>query len=283
MRGYLLVEEPGPWGPGAVPASRLGEELTAALRAAAAVRGVKLLLVRRPDAARRDPEQERRVFLVDSRRGGAGVLTRRGAVDDLAALAAADDGWHPHPDPLLLVCTHGRKDWCCAVRGRPVAAALSQIAPGEVWECSHLGGDRFAASVLALPSGVLHGRVEPAHAAEVVAALRERRVLPHLLRGRSCDPGVVQAADVLVRLERGLEALDALRPVRAEPLPGADGEDGARAWRVRFDASGAPLTAVVREGRADAQRLTCSATGPSRARTWSLESLEGSGPGAAPR
>ncbi|OFO15701.1 hypothetical protein HMPREF3088_02985, partial [Corynebacterium sp. HMSC22B11] len=28
--------------------------------------------------------------------------------------------------PILLVCTHGRRDRCCAVRGRPLAAALSK-------------------------------------------------------------------------------------------------------------------------------------------------------------
>jgi len=263
------VEEPGPWGEGGVPVSRLGTEVTAALRAVAAVRGVKLLLVRRPDAARRDPEGDRRVFLVDSRRGGSGVLTRSAPVADLARLAGGDEGWTPHPGRLLLVCTHGRKDWCCAVRGRPVAAALAALEPEQVWECSHLGGDRFAASVLSLPSGVLHGRVDVADAPALVAAAREGRVVVDLLRGRSCDAVLVQAADVLVRRERGLDAVDALRPLSAGPVEGADGT-----WRVRFAEAGAgELVALLREGRAPAQRLTCGSSGASAARTWALESL----------
>ncbi|WP_167582374.1 sucrase ferredoxin [Kineococcus rubinsiae] len=269
VRGHLLVEEPGPWGEGGVPASRLGDELTGQLRAAAAARGVKLLLIRRPDAARRDPAQDRRVFLVDCRRGGAGVLTRRVAVADLAAAVVADDGWSRHADPLLLVCTHGRKDWCCAMRGRPVAAALAELAPDEVWECSHLGGDRFAASVLALPSGILHGRVDPSDAGAVVTALREDRVLVEKLRGRSCDPVLVQAADVLVRRARGLDAVDALRPARTEAVAGQAGT-----WRVEFRSGAGALVAVVREGRAPAQRLTCSAAVPNHARTWELVSLD---------
>nr|WP_240895005.1 sucrase ferredoxin [Kineococcus siccus] len=205
-------------------------------------------------------------------------MTRRAAVTDLADAVAAEAGWRPHAEPLLLVCTHGRKDWCCAVRGRPVAAALAELAPELVWECSHLGGDRFAASVLALPSGVLHGRVGPADAPDLLAALREDRVLVDLLRGRTCDPVLVQAADVLVRRARGLDAVDGFRAVRAEPVAGDDGT-----WRVHVEAAGTALVAVVREGRAPAHRLTCSATAPNHARTWDLVALEDAPPGEAQR
>ncbi len=271
MRGYLLVEEPGPWGAGALPASRLGEELTAALKAVAARRGVKLLLVRRPDAAGRDPGGPRRLFLADCRRGATALRTRVADLADLAAAAAAEDGWSAAEGPLLLVCTHGRKDWCCAVRGRPVVTALAALDGHAVWECSHLGGDRFAATVLALPGGAVHGHVEPADAPALLAAVRAGRVLPAKLRGRCGDAVVVQAAEGHARLALGEDGLDAFVPRRAERLP--DGPAGQVRWRVLLEAGGAPLEVDLREGRAPAQRLTCSAAGEQQARTWELEEL----------
>ncbi|WP_432537803.1 sucrase ferredoxin [Kineococcus arenarius] len=282
MRGYLLVEEPGPWGPGAVPASRLGEATTARLREAAAALGVKLLLVRRPDAAGRDPGGPRRLFLADCRRGRTRLRTRLAPPDGLADAARVDggredDGWQDAAGPLLLVCTHGRKDWCCAVRGRPVVAALAALEPAAVWECSHLGGDRFAATALSLPGGAVHGHLAPGDAPALLAAVRAGRVLPDRLRGRCGDAVVVQAAEAHARLALAaddlddLDRLDAFTPVRAGRLP--DGPAGAVRWRVRLETSGSPVEVDLREGRAPAARLTCSAGTEQEARTWELEGL----------
>ena len=75
--------------------------------------------------------------------GATGGSSRRGRA------ARASIGIVPspalEPEPMLLVCTHGVHDTCCAVRGRPVAAALARRWPEATWECSHVGGDRFAA------------------------------------------------------------------------------------------------------------------------------------------
>lgn len=267
------MEEPGPWGDGGVPESRLGAELTDGLRAVARRRGVKLLLVRRPGQAHRSRGTGRRLFLVDARRNRPAVLSRTCAQEDLLAAADADTGWERTPDLLHLVCTHGRKDWCCAVRGRPVATALAALRPEAVWECSHLGGDRFAASVLTLPTGVLHGRVDPQDAAELVAAAEEGRVVTRLLRGRTADPVVVQAADAQARAAQGWDALDALVPVRVRS-EGPETPGPGTTWRVHFDQGGTPLVVVLAEWRAPEQQLTCGARSAARARTWDLVGLE---------
>ena len=44
------------------------------------------------------------------------------------------------PEPIILVCTHGVHDTCCALRGRPVAAALSAQWPELVWGVQPCGG-----------------------------------------------------------------------------------------------------------------------------------------------
>ena len=101
---------------------------------------------------------------------------------------------HATAEPLLLVCAHGRHDTCCAVRGRPVAARLAERWPVGTWECSHVGGDRFAANLLVLPGGACYGNLDPGNVVEVVQAHLEDRVSVEHLRGISTQPPVGQAA-----------------------------------------------------------------------------------------
>ncbi len=277
-RGYLLVEEPGAWGSEAVPSSRLGPEATAALAAAASAIASKLLLVRRPVRKGADSGR-RRLFRVTCRRGAEQVLAKECAAADVADAAADDHGWEAADGPLLLVCTHGRKDWCCALRGRPLAAAFAALEPDATWECSHIGGCRFAANLLTLPTGHTYGRVDTGDVADVVAAVREGRVLPRLLRGRSADAMVVQAADVHARAGTGRTDADDLAPSRAERLD----DDGA-AWRITLDGADGRPGAVVELAAAHAaapQRLTCSASQEQLARTWRLVGLSELSPGTS--
>ncbi|WP_324278249.1 sucrase ferredoxin [Blastococcus brunescens] len=112
----------------------------------------------------------RRWAYADSRPGREGLWWSVRTTDaDL--LTAPWDGsvGEPAPGPTYLVCTHGGHDACCALRGRPLARALPTPGPADVWECSHLGGDRFAANVLVLPHGFYYGQV-PGDGADLVAA-----------------------------------------------------------------------------------------------------------------
>lgn len=61
-----------------------------------------------------------------------------------------------------------KHDTCCAVRGRPVGRALSDRWPELVWECTHVGGDRFAANVVVAPDGVYYGNLDAASSVEAV-------------------------------------------------------------------------------------------------------------------
>jgi hypothetical protein len=139
---------------------------------------------------------------------------------------------------VLLVCTHGRHDRCCAVRGRPVAHALEQRWPDTTWECSHVGGDRFAANVVVLPSGIYLGRVEPTSAADVVGALLDGTLPAGLVRGRSSLPLPTQAAQEFARERLGRWGVDDLAPVHQEHA-------GRDRWRVRLGALGGPEVDVV--------------------------------------
>lgn len=189
----LLVEQPGPWGTRGLRSSRFGMDVADLLEAYAGKQSIRVQAIRRPGRTPRDAP--RHWALVDTR--DASESLRWGTFEDpadLLELALDATAGEPDDRPVFLVCAHSRHDTCCALRGRPVAAALAAVRPGQVWETSHLGGDRFAANVLVLPAGLLYGRVLPFAAAEFVAAAESDEVVAALLRGRIGLPPAAQAA-----------------------------------------------------------------------------------------
>lgn len=270
---WLLVEQPGPWGREAVPSTRgLGPGTTQALQARAHHSGARLLLLRRPRGIATLPG--RRVLVADVRPDERRLLQR--TVHDDAELAdlelpwtgAAPAGWTAVDGPVLLVCTHGKHDPCCAVRGRPVAEALSRVAPEATWECSHVGGDRFAANVVVLPAGTYLGRVPPAAAAEVVAAARAGRVPLAYSRGSSRWAPVEQAAQHFAALRLHLDGVDDLPVLDTAGL-------GASQWRVVLRGPLGRVTAVVeRPAPGPARLLTCHADGERRPPAYRLVRLD---------
>jgi hypothetical protein len=73
----------------------------------------------------------------------------------------------------LLVCTHGSRDVCCGKYGYPVYDLLrrrrAEAERLRVWRTSHIGGHRFAPTMIDYPDGRYWGHLEP-WAAEKVAA-----------------------------------------------------------------------------------------------------------------
>jgi hypothetical protein len=142
---------------------------------------------------------------------------------DLRAIGAGDEPAAGVRDdlPLLLVCTNAKRDQCCAIQGRPTAYAAAAAHPDRVWECSHLGGHRFAATALVLPHGFVHGRLDEDSATALLGAAGAGHLDVATLRGRSCWPGPGQAAEAHLRTELGLDAFDDVSDVVIAPA-GAD-------------------------------------------------------------
>jgi hypothetical protein len=249
---WLMVEHRGAWGPESVPSGRMPQALARHLATLASATGARLLMVRRPAGV--DAGPGRHVFAVDSRPGHEQVRHLH-VRTDVELLGLTDDRpeWQPYDGPLYLVCTHGRHDRCCALRGRPVAQALSRRHPERTWESSHVGGDRFAANVVVLPEGTYLGRVAADEVVAVVDGLAQGRLPAGHVRGRSSLPLPVQAAQQFAR-----EALD--RWGAGDLLPVAQATAGEDTWRVRL---GPPDAEVVvrydRTGDRERQRLTCGA------------------------
>lgn len=221
VRAFLLIEHGGPWGVSALRDAAFPAGLSRELQARCAPAGIRPMLMRRHGARPGLPPRPRVVLAACRPAGGTAAMTQLGDVRDVLDLSLPDllaelaqgetpAGWSPVP-AFFGTCTHGRHDACCAERGRPVAKALHETAGDTAWEVSHMGGDRFAGNVLALPDGIYYGRVTEDRVAGLVSAHAGGRLLPDLMRGRSSLPFAAQAAEIALRRALGIEEAAALR------------------------------------------------------------------------
>ncbi|MFF9771147.1 sucrase ferredoxin [Streptomyces sp. NPDC014636] len=248
---WLLLEQPGPWGAKALTSSHLDPTLGRALEAAAEGTGVRIALIRRP-GRHADPGTPpvRQVYAAHTVPGRVwlhSAATRdpqRLLGLDFAALGAGDHrsfgaalGGRPHRgDPLALVCTNGKRDRCCALLGRPLATELVASGVRGVWEVTHLGGHRFAPTVLVLPYGYAYGRAEAHIVKAALHGVQEGRVVVEGCRGCSAWERPGQAAELAVRSAAGEYRAGVLSVVRTEGTAArrhvtVTHTDGRR-WRV---------------------------------------------------
>ncbi len=261
LQHWILVEYRGLWDRRPLQGSLLSELVKLHLEAQlAALPRSRLLFIRRPER-RRHPTLAC-FYGVSSEREPRFFELELETYDDLPGfdLAAALQGGRQVgrmlDEPIFLVCTHGKRDRCCARYGRPLYDELRGRCGDLVWQSTHVGGDRFAGNLVVFPEGLYFGRVGRADVEPIVGDYRGGRVFLDRFRGRSSYPFPVQAAERVVRLETGLLGLDDLRLVSRE-------RDGDR-WRVRFSAGGgAELheVDVVAEHGSPAH-LTCDAVSP---------------------
>ena len=265
-RRWLLIEQPGPWGRDALLESRFDRRVASRVAARARELDVRVQLVRR--AGGRLSDSGRRWAIADTTPGRE-VIRWSTRQADAELLQVPWDGSVGTPSqlPTYLVCTHGAHDVCCAVRGRPLTRALPAAgAPVDVWETSHLGGDRFAANVVVLPWGCYYGQVPDDGGALVEAHAAGQVALP-FLRGRAGLAPAAQAAQHHARVELGLLGVQDLPPRRvralAPPAPGIEHFDV-----VLTGPDGDVLVTVESRLSTEAHRLTCSAPHPGHWRTW---------------
>ena len=150
---------------------------------------------------------------------------------------------------LVLVCTHAKRDACCARLGRPLLTALAEATdPERVWETTHLGGHRFSPTCLALPSQVAYGRVPSDRVPELVAALDAGEVVPDLMRGRTTYGPALQSAEIVAR-----QLHDVRGPLELVSYTQVDATTTAT-WR----AGDRTLTVMVEERPGRPRKVSCS-------------------------
>ncbi|HET7667652.1 MAG TPA: sucrase ferredoxin [Mycobacterium sp.] len=263
---WLLLELAGAWGPSVFLQSpsiidpQLGRAIVRRVEAA----GMRIAAIRRH--GRRPAAPRWRWFVAQSAVGGEAL--RQGEVSDPREyLEIALDGTDGRlsPDPVVAICAHGKHDQCCAVRGRSACKAIAAEYPEMTWECSHLGGDRFAATMLILPEGLCYGRVDSADPPGLVRLYLEGRLDNRYLRGRTSLPHAVQAAQYFVRDADGDDRIDALHPVHVER--------GEHQIRVVLSGASGPIEVILKEELTDPLLSACHAKVLGRVRVFVLERI----------
>ncbi len=208
---FVLVEFPTPWPKKAVEV--FDDEIRTALGSAARAANAKILLIRR-HAHRTGDVRQWAVVDARARRIRWGSWEAQADLHELIATVGADSaGWST--EPLILVCTHALHDACCGVRGRPVAAALTESHKDLVWEASHVGGHRFAGNAVLPLDGTYYGRLGAHDASEVIETHLNGRVAPDRLRGFSWMEPAAQAVAVDILRRWGPAPADAFTSAHA--------------------------------------------------------------------
>ncbi|GAA2069503.1 hypothetical protein GCM10009801_19280 [Streptomyces albiaxialis] len=267
---WVLVEYRGAWPSNGFDGLDLAPGVKARVWTAAHAVRARILLIRR--LARPGPRGPARWAVLHYEPSGA-YRQRWGTWahdEDLAEIAdALRSPGRIDPSPVVLVCVHGQHDICCSVRGRPVARALSGRWPDLVWECTHVGGDRFAANVVVVPDGVYYGSLDAPSAIAVVEEHLAGRIHAGRLRGYT-DLGPPQQAAVAALLARFGPA------GRHDHAVTSSTRDGG-IWRLHV-ASRAPRPAAydveVHAERSAPYRLTCHGPAPAPAVAYRVRSID---------
>jgi hypothetical protein len=267
IRHWLLIEHAGPWGRDGLLDARLPEGLGRKLRALERRTGGRVLLIRRPG---RDPGHDHgavRTFATDTRDAWLGSVAVDG-IEEVLRLDPRDrSSFAAIREPLFVVCTHGRRDPCCAERGRPIARSLAGTFPDATWESTHVGGDRFAGNLVAFPHGLYFGRLEVDEAPEIARSYAHGRIGSlDRYRGRSSHPFVVQYAEIALRTELVLPRIDDVQVTGRT-------RDGDRA-RVTFATARGPYGVRVERILGAPMRLTCHASTEQSRAAWRVLGID---------
>ncbi|HEY0004091.1 MAG TPA: sucrase ferredoxin [Pyrinomonadaceae bacterium] len=258
---WLLIEYPLAWGPKALQDSLLSPKLKAHLGALLKkIPRSRLLLIKQDRACGTHinffvvHSRERKPFILNFQISNYEELADIDLTEAILGRTLA--GGTVVGGPLFLVCTHGKRDKCCAKFGFHLYKFLRERAGDCVWQSSHVGGDRFAANLICFPHGLFYAHVTEMSGSAIVDAYLDRRMILDQYRGRACYAAHVQAAEYFIRSESGLTGLNELRRLDSQRLD-------EQSWRVRFLA---PLEESVHEVKVSSSLsefrnfITCQAT-----------------------
>ncbi len=183
-------------------------------------------------------------------------LDLQALLDDETAVTA--QGGQP-ARPIYLICTNQERDHCCGEKSVALYRAIHELQlDADLWQCTHLGGHRFAPTLLYLPDGVLYGRLTAAHADPLAEAHSERLLfeLEHY-RGNTRLSLPVQAAEAWLREHVGELRIDGIEILNDRPL-----EAGRHVARFRtMDMQIHRVTVAPRSGKF-ARLSSCDSSEP---------------------
>jgi hypothetical protein len=127
----------------------------------------------------------------------ASPASHSAVLDLLGALSSRE--WAPEntASKYLAICTQGTRDRCCAKWGFATYRAALRLHeeerfPFEPLECSHLGGDRYAATGIFFPSGSMYGHLDTVDLQALGEAEAAGCFVPKSYRGRVFENELTQ-------------------------------------------------------------------------------------------
>ena len=267
---FFLIEsnlpDYGGWGGSAVKAASSSGEFAPILRHLQLAPRAKILFIRRPQGDAKNfyialtNQAKPRIYHValaeyaDLLKLDIASLTEEGA-------PRIGDREMSEIDELYTVCTNGRHDPCCAAYGAPVYQALTDYAGADrVWQTTHIGGHRMAATLIAFPAGIVYGHLDRHDVESLVMNHRAGFMLTHKYRGRGCYAGheldeaahlAAGAAEAVIRDKTGKYGLEEL-------FLSAVSDFGAGQRRVVFsDGNGNSYAAEVGTSMSKPRQTSC--------------------------
>ncbi|HMF58651.1 MAG TPA: sucrase ferredoxin [Pyrinomonadaceae bacterium] len=230
---WLLLEYPVAWGAKALESSALSTKVKSHLtRVVKTIPRARLLLIKQARGCQGDlnffvvRSRERDPFAVNFQIENYEQLTEIDVAQ--AAAGKIPAGGTLTQEPMFLVCTHGRRDKCCAKFGYPLYKSLRTNVGSAVWQSSHVGGDRFAANLICFPHGLFYAHVTEDAGRKIIGEYTEQRMVLEKYRGRACYSNAVQAAEFFIRSKSGIAGVEDLRFLDNVRLD-------ENSWRVRFE------------------------------------------------
>lgn len=190
------------------------------------------------------------------------------AVDMSALLAADETVWQN--DPFFLVCTNGKKDKCCSKFGLPVYKFFESFNTDvPVWESSHVGGDRFAANVVAMPYGIYYGHVAVEDVGHILVRTLLKKIYKNNYRGLSRRSFFEQSIECYVRDH--LRNYDIDFDIHIHLI---EHLDDYYKVEIKAGAHSTFIMELTRETIAYPHLLTCTSTKPENIKKFHLKSLQ---------
>ncbi|MET7745993.1 sucrase ferredoxin [Streptomyces sp. NPDC005385] len=266
---WILIEYRQGWPVNGFAGLDLDSHTKALVMEAAQQAQARILLIRRP--GRRDSGDDNRWAVLCHGKGGT-LLQRWGIwrrdADLTQIIPALEAPGTSDLRPVILVCAHGLHDTCCAVRGLPTGRMLSSLWPDLVWECSHVGGDRFAANIVVVPDGVYYGGLDARTAITVIEEHMADRIRADHLRGYTTLSPPQQAAVIAVLRQFG--------PAGRNDYTIGETVRHDRGWHIKV--TGRPphlseLSVEVLPRRTSPRQLTCRGPADSSAVRYEVTSI----------
>lgn len=163
--------------------------------------------------------------------------------------------YNNRPEKLFLVCTDGKHDRCCAKYGYTIYNKLNYLVGEQAWQCTHVGGDRFAANLVCFPHAIYYGHVEAPELEEIVHLHKSNAIYLQKFRGRACFNRYAQIGEYFTRKMSGLINICELIFFDQKQI-------GENTWQIKFmslDKSKIYSTVFICLESNFSQYLTCHA------------------------